>query len=103
MIIKPRTFEIDEIKFANFLGRFTLIQNRPEAMLSEKEKYEAMLYKPPVCHEIAPRFVFAIRKYNSLCNNLDWLLMCYGYLPKTMQGQDPVGSERHWTGQHTSF
>ncbi len=57
--VKPRTFEIAEINFGSFLGCFTTIQRRSEAMLSKKGKSEATLYKPPLCHEIAPRFFFA--------------------------------------------
>ena len=45
--IKPRTFkfEITEIDFGNFLGLPTTIQDRTEAMLSEKEESGAMLFK----------------------------------------------------------
>ncbi len=57
--IKLQTFEIAEINWGNFLGYFTTIQNKSEAMLSKKGKSEATLYKTPLCHEIAPRFFFA--------------------------------------------
>ncbi len=57
--VKPRTFEIAGINFGNFLGCFTSIQKRSEAMLSKKGKSEATLYKILLCHEIAPRFFFA--------------------------------------------
>jgi hypothetical protein len=54
--VKPQTFEIAEINFGNFLGCFTTIQKRSEAILSKKGKSEATLYKTPLCHEISPRF-----------------------------------------------
>ncbi len=57
--VKPWTFEIAEINFSNFLGWFTTIQKRSEAMLSKKGKSEATLNKTPLCHEIALRFFFA--------------------------------------------
>jgi len=57
--VKPLTFEIAEINLGNFLGCFTTIQKRSEAMLFKKGKSEATLYKTPLCHEIAPRFFFA--------------------------------------------
>ena len=43
--IKPRAFEITEISFGNFLGLPTTIQDRIEAMLSEKEKSGPLLFK----------------------------------------------------------
>ena len=46
--IKPQTFEIAEINFGNSIGLSTPIQNRPEAMLSEKEKGDEMLFKTPI-------------------------------------------------------
>ena len=43
--IKPRTFDIAEINFGNFLGLPTTIQVTTEVMQSEKEKSGAMLFK----------------------------------------------------------
>jgi hypothetical protein len=60
-------------------------QTQSDAFWKRKIRSDAV-YNPSLPRNFS-EILFAIRKYNSLCNNLDWLLMCYaqaapsGFLP----------------------